>query len=200
MPRTVRSQQSDARRLPELRLGVTLPGRAQRRDPAATLANHAKTQMLIDIKPPAPTPRNIQSRDLLAAAAAADLAGNAASIQEERRAVMEVLRHREAIQIGLMQAKMNRISQTPRTQERLPVREDGDDIGVVEARIPRELFFHLLQQKNFGWEGLTSDEGMRDLKKTHPVCAVKTVSGKTTVGWRRPSGVNFGRGTLVLAK
>lgn len=149
----------------------------------------------------------IETEKLLAAARAADKAAEAQTPQEEMRAVMEVLAHRETIQIGLIGARMNRCSQNPHQEERLPVREDGDDIGRVEARIPKGLFFHLMQQRNFGWDGMTSDEGMRDLLKTHPVCAVKTVTGRTTVsvganlttGRRRKPGVNFGRGTLQLA-
>ena len=146
----------------------------------------------------------ISTEKLEAAAKAAELAAKAETPQEELRAVMEVFRHKEAIQIGLIGARMNRISQTPRNIERLPLREGGDDIGRVEARIPKGLFFHLMQQKNFGWDGMTSDEGMNDLLKTHPACRVKTVSGRIQVGYRggrmKPGRVNFGRGTLVLAK
>lgn len=141
----------------------------------------------------------IPSKQLLAAAQAAEMAAAAETPQQEYAAVMEVLHHREALQIGLIGARMNQCSQSPRLQERLPLREDGDDIGRVEARIPKDLFFHLMQQKNFGWDGMTSDEGMRDLLKTHPICKVKTISGKTTVGYRRKVTATFGRGTLQLA-
>jgi hypothetical protein len=145
----------------------------------------------------------IESEKLLAAARAADMAAEAQTPQQELRAVMEVLQHREAMQIGLITAGMNRLSQTPRETERLPLREDGDDIGRIEARIPKNLFFHLMQQKNFGWDGFSSDEGMKDFLKTHPACRVKTVSGKITVGYgsqsARKPGVKFGRGTLNLA-
>jgi len=135
------------------------------------------------------------------------MAATAETPQEEYRAVMEVLAHQETIRLGLLNQRMSRASANPRPVERLPLRESGDDIGRVEARIPKELFFHLMQQKNFGYDGLTSDEGMRDLLKTHPVCAVKTVSGRTTVGYgsgargrtRSERRVNFGRGTLNLA-
>lgn len=146
------------------------------------------------------------SREKLEAAArAAEMAANAETPQEEYRAVMAVLAHKEAIEIGMMTATMNRCSQAPRLEERLPLRESGDDIGRVEARIPKRLFFHLMKQKNFGWEGLTSNEGMRDLLKAYPICKVKTISGKTTVpvganfGRGRKSSAVFGRGTLVLA-
>lgn len=153
--------------------------------------------------------RSIEARELLAAAEAADLAAEAGNSQQERRAVMELFKHREVIQMALINAQMAALSQTPHVHERLPLREDGDDVGRVESRIPKGLFFHLLQQKNFGWEGLTSDEGQRDLKKAWPMCAVKTVSGKTTVGWtagnrqspisNRQGRVHFGFGTIALA-
>lgn len=144
--------------------------------------------------------KNVAVKELLEAANACDRAADAATVQEERRAVMDVIAHQEAIQIGLITAEMNRRSQTPHTTERLPLRESGDDIGQMEARIPKKLFFHLLQQKNFGYDGLTSDEGMRDLLKAWPSCRVKTISGKTTVGYRRKAGMNFGRGTIEFAK
>lgn len=147
----------------------------------------------------------IQREKLLAAADAAEMTANAETPQAELRAVMAVMAHKEAIEIGLITATMNRCSQSPKLEERLPLRESGDDIGRVEARIPKRLFFHLLKQKNMGWEGLTSDEGMRDVLKAYPICKVKTISGKTTVpvganfGRSRKASATFGRGTLVLA-
>ena len=68
--------------------------------------------------------------------------------------------------------------------EVLPLLEDGHAWGEVEARIPKDFFGQLLAKKSFGVEGLTSDEGIRDIVKAHPCCRVKTVSGRTTVGWR----------------
>ena len=146
----------------------------------------------------------IDRKKLLMAANAAELAANAKTPQEEYRAVMEVLRHQEAMQIGLISQRMNQLSLTPRNEERLPLCDEGHEFARVEARIPKGLFFHLMQQKNFGWDGMSSDEGMRDLLKTHPACRVKTVSGKITVGYggkagKRKAGVNFGRNTLNLA-
>jgi len=139
--------------------------------------------------------------DLLAAAAAADLAATAQTPEQERAAVYAILRHREALAIGAMYAQLNSWSATPHVRERLPLRDDGDDLGQVEARLPAELVFRLGLQPNFGWDGLHSDEGMRDLLKAHPCCRVKTISGKTTVGWRRPQprrACHFERGTLDL--
>lgn len=148
---------------------------------------------------------------LLRAAAAADAAAAAETPEQERAAVMAVMREKEAMQIGLMYARLAKASDNPHLQERLPVRESGDDIGVVEARIPADLLFRLGQQKNFGWDGVYSNEGMRDIIKAHPFTKVKTVSGKTTVpvNWNknnrisheqppRRGKINFGRGTLDL--
>lgn len=121
--------------------------------------------------------------ELIQAADACDAAANATSQQEEMRAMMSVFRHQEALQIGMIAARMNRLSSVPYAHERIPLRDDGDDIGRVESRIPKEMFFHLLKQKNFGWEGLTSDEGQRDIAKAHPAVRVKTISGKITSGY-----------------
>ncbi len=146
---------------------------------------------------------------LLAAAQACELAAEApAGSEQELRAVYAVLQQREAMQIGLIQSEMGKLSGPLPGHERLPLRDEGYDFGEVEARVPKKLFWHLMQQKNFGWDGFTSDEGMRDLLKAYPACRTKTVSGKTTVavtshlgkGSRRAAGrVNFGRGTLQLA-
>jgi hypothetical protein len=150
---------------------------------------------------------------LLRAADAADLAANATDPEQERRAVMEIMRQKEAVAIGMMYANLRRVSDTPHLQERRPLTDDGDVIGVVEASIPAELFYRLGRQKNFGFDGFYSNEGMKDVLKAHPVCRVKTVSGKTTVGWRGQksevgslksevrsrTAAMFGRGTLNLA-
>ena len=121
--------------------------------------------------------------ELIAAADACEAAANAADRQAELRAQMEIIRHQETIQMGLIAARMNRLSQTPHRIERLPLRDDGDDIGRVQSSIPKGLFFHLLHQKNFGWEGLCSDEGQRDIAKAYPATQVKTVSGKIQSGY-----------------
>lgn len=123
------------------------------------------------------------ARELLQAADACEAAANAADREAEVRATMAIFRHQEAIQMGMIAAKMQRLSETPHAHERIPLRDDGDDIGIVKSRIPQELFFHLLHQKNFGYEGLVSDEGQRDIIKRWPVCKVKTVTGKIQSGW-----------------
>lgn len=140
----------------------------------------------------------VSTKDLLAAAEAVERAATATSPQEQWRADIEMMAHQETIKLGLINAAMDRFSSTPHAEEVLPLRADGDDFGRVRNRIPARLFFHLLQQRNFGWEGLTSEEGQRDLEKKWPVVKLKTVSGRCTVGFRTPC-VTFGRGTLNLA-
>lgn len=143
-------------------------------------------------------------QSLLRAANAADQAAAAQTPEEERRAVMAVMREKEAMQIGHLYARLGRVSETPHQRERRPLTDDGDVIGVVEASIPADLLFRLGRQQNFGWDAIFSDEGMRDLKKAHPFIAVTTVSGKTTISMssrasRRAPAAVFGRGTLNLA-
>ena len=143
-----------------------------------------------------------------AAARAADLAANATSNEAEMAAVMGVLAHREELQIALTNRALARFNGAPPGHRRLPLRDEGHEFGRVEARIPDALYFGLRGQKNFGEDGLFSDEGMRDVLKAYPCCRVETVSGKTTVGYMGKSRKqkvetrnrrwNFGRGTLDL--
>lgn len=143
-----------------------------------------------------------------AAAMAADRAAEAVGTERELSEMMTVLKYMEEIEIAMLNQRVNEISQSPtQVMERLPLREDGDDIGRIEARIPKNLAFRLMKQKNFGEDGFYSDEGLRDLLKAFPQYRVKTVSGKTTVGFgkgargegRGKSRVKFGRGVLNLA-
>lgn len=153
----------------------------------------------------------LKPSQLIAAANACERAAKATSPEEQRAADYEVLRHKEAIQIGLIQTEMSKHSQTPHALEALPLAVGKDDFGRVRRRMPAALFFHLMQQKNFGWEGMASEEGQRDLDKAYPTTTVKTISGKCVVGASgrsargdaRPTSakraVVFGRGTLQLA-
>lgn len=151
--------------------------------------------------------KEVSTRDLLQAANACERAATAADVQEERRAVMDVIAHEHAISVGLMQAKLAKLAalnMTGRQEERLPLRQDGEDWGYIESRIPADVFFHLLKQRNFGWDGLRSDDGQKELRAAYPVMSPKTISGKTVVGWkpkerRARRGVHFARGTLELA-
>lgn len=148
-------------------------------------------------------------------------AADAADIQAERRAAFAIAQHQETIRIGLINARHQHLSQNPHPTERLPFRVEGDDYGYIAARIPKEEFWHFVQQRNFGYEGFLDQGGLKDFLKTRPACKVKTVSGKTTVGWMPKEGtvgkkmgartagkmlaarsrrrVHFGRGTLNLA-
>lgn len=149
----------------------------------------------------------VQASQLLAAADACERAADAGSPEAQARAVMEVLAAKETIKIGLMNARLNRIATTHRGQERRPLSVDGDDFGQVQARVPKDLLFHLSQQPNFGWDALYSDEGMKDLLKAFPQCRVETRSGKIQVGYGsrtsttpRKTAAVFGRGTLNFAQ
>lgn len=147
--------------------------------------------------------------ELNAAAAAAEYAANAQTVEEEMVAVAEVMRHTRAIQLGMTIAQISGLGGPPSDHERLPLLDEGHAFGQVEARIPENLFWGLYHQKDFGPEGFFSDEGIRDLKRDFPFIRTKTVSGKTTVGWRaagardeqrRKCGARFGRGTIEFAK
>lgn len=98
--------------------------------------------------------------------------------------VCRVLEDRQVFNCAQHEAKVRRFGDQTPGHERLPLMdEDGYEFGRVLARIPTTEFFQLMQQKNFGYEGLNSDEGLRDLLRDRPHCRVKTVSGKTVVGY-----------------
>jgi len=97
--------------------------------------------------------------------------------------VIKVFQQRELAELSAHQARMNRAAGRP-DSEVLPLSDSEGEFGVVEARIPKTLFFNLMARPNFGWEGLTSDEGMRDILRDNPQCRVKTVSGRVQVGWQ----------------
>jgi len=146
------------------------------------------------------------ARELLAAAAACDRAAAARSPEEEMHAVMAVWQHQETIRLALLARQMNRVAATHRAQDRLPLRAEGDDFGRVEARIPKRLFFHLVQQRNFGLDGFCDTGGMQDFLKAYPQCRVNTISGRTVSGpggQREPRPArrrwHFARNTLNLA-
>lgn len=96
--------------------------------------------------------------------------------------VCEAFQQRELVQLAAAQARMQRCAGRPDHQA-LPLMDEGDEFGRVEARIPKEVFFNLMQRPGFGWEGLVSDEGMKDVLKAFPVCKVETVSGKIMTGY-----------------
>jgi len=106
--------------------------------------------------------------------------------------LMRVLNDRQVLNVAQQEARLDRCAAHPRNAA-LPLRDEGEDYGRVEARVPATMFFQLMQQKNFGYEGFTSDEGMRDLLRDFPQCRVKTVSGNVV-------GVGFGAGTRRVVK
>ena len=96
--------------------------------------------------------------------------------------VCRALEDRQAQNCAIAEAKVQKYRNLP-MNERLPLRDGRDDYATVEASIPAKHLFQLMQQKNFGYEGLMSDEGMRDLLKAYPQFRVKTVSGRVQSGW-----------------
>lgn len=107
--------------------------------------------------------------------------------------VMHALHDKHVLDCAVMESKINRISSGV-GQEAVPLRDDGDDFGTVEARgIPGKLFFQLCNQENFGREGFMSDEGMKDFLKAYPQFRVKTVSG-------RVCGIGFGAGRKTVKR
>jgi hypothetical protein len=65
--------------------------------------------------------------------------------------------------------------------------EDGQDYGRVALSIPSSLYFGLHFDKRFGDDGLADPGVQADIARIHPYCRVKTISGKTTVGWTPPA-------------
>lgn len=99
--------------------------------------------------------------------------------------VVEAFQRRELVEIARHEARMARAAGRP-DGEALPLTDAGQEFGRVEARIPATLFFNLAQRKGFGYAGLVSDDGLKDVLKDNPQCRVKTVSGKIVSGWTGP--------------
>lgn len=72
--------------------------------------------------------------------------------------------------------------------EALPLADkDGYEFGRVVASIPEDDFFHLMNRSDLDRNWTETPDGVRevvgDWLKSNPSCRVKTVSGKTMVGW-----------------
>lgn len=107
--------------------------------------------------------------------------------------VVDAFHRRELLELSRHETRMARCAGRP-DHEVLPLRDSEGEFGVVEARIPRTLFFNLMARKGFGYEGLTSDEGLRDILRDNPQCRVRTVTGKIMSGWTQGRRVvkNYG--------
>lgn len=97
--------------------------------------------------------------------------------------VCQAFQNRELVRLAACEARMNRCAGRPDNKALPFIDENGDEIGRIEARIPKDLFFNLVQKEGFGWEGATSDDGMKDILKSFPICRVETVSGKIVSGY-----------------
>jgi len=108
--------------------------------------------------------------------------------------LVEVLQEQERFELAKLNMGLNgRVNVSPGGRaEALPLTDDGDEWGRVEARIPKALFFNLMQQRTagggerLGYEGLLSDDGMKDVLRDFPQCRVETVSGKIVSGYTGP--------------
>ncbi len=89
---------------------------------------------------------------------------------------------RELAKLATYNARAEACAARPDNQA-LPLCDEGHEFGRVEARIPITLAGNLLARKGFGYEGLMSDEGIKDILRDNPVCRVETISGVTRSGW-----------------
>jgi hypothetical protein len=113
--------------------------------------------------------------------------------------VLDFVRRQEQARLMVLQRKLEATRNRP-PRKALPLRDtSGYDYGRVTDDIPEDLYFNLRGRKDFGPDGLKSDEGRKDILKSFPQLRVETVSGKTTVGWtprrtakrRRKDGCNL---------
>lgn len=121
----------------------------------------------------------------------------------------ELIKQEHTIKAALMAQKMKMLGNLTLAgceEKRKPIQIEGEDWAYVESRMPAEMWWHLYKQPNYGWDGLRSDSGQRELKKAYPVFFPKQVSGKIQVGWRgnvtatRSVKVKFDQGTINFAK
>lgn len=132
-------------------------------------------------------PNQKQSQGGAAATALPDMSDLVQIKPAHLGALVQALERKQFEHIAVHRARLERIGGPLPEHERLPLMEDGHEFGRVEARMTKAAYFQLMNQKNFGYEGLTSDEGMRDILKAFPQFRVKTVSGKIVSGWRGPA-------------
>jgi hypothetical protein len=149
-----------------------------------------------------------QREELLSAAETCERLARSSSVQEERREMAKLIIHEHTIKAGLMAQKMKQLgglTLSGHEERRKPIQIEGQDWAYVESRMPAEMWWHLYKQPNYGWEGLRSDEGQRELRKAYPVLFPKQVTGKISVGWRnnpmteKKVVVKFGPNTINLA-
>ncbi len=149
----------------------------------------------------------VNREDLLTAAKNCEKYAKAETIQEERMAMADIVASEHIINAALMAKRMKQfggLTMTGRQEERRPIQVEGQDWAYVESRMPADIWWHLYKQKNYGWEGLKSNEGQKELRKAYPVFFPKQVSGKMQVGWTgnvsasKRVKVRFAPGTIKL--
>jgi hypothetical protein len=82
-------------------------------------------------------------------------------------------------------------------EERLPlVDEHGNEFGRVAASIPENMFYHLMKRRDLDPTWIQTADGVHEVMKEvlhdNPACRVKTVSGKTMVGWMPTKSRSWG--------
>lgn len=97
--------------------------------------------------------------------------------------VIEFLLDNEAARLTADRAALDARSTAGHEQARPLEDGNGYEFARCVARIPVNSFYHFMQRKDFGREGVMSQEGIREIVKDNPAWGVDAVSGRTTVGW-----------------
>jgi hypothetical protein len=123
---------------------------------------------------------------------------------DDPRAVVDFFVDAEKARLVTTKSALQR-NETAPPMERLPLRDaDGNEFGRVVASIPEDMFYHLMDRPDLDPNWTKTADGVRevvkDVLKSNPACRVKTVSGKTMVGWRAPENekrkANFSKANL----
>jgi hypothetical protein len=106
---------------------------------------------------------------------------------DDPRALVEFFADAEKARLVVNKSALQR-NETAPPMERLPLRDaDGYEFGRVVASIPEDLFYHLMNRADLDPHWTETPDGVREVVKevlkSNPACRVKTVSGKTVVGW-----------------
>jgi hypothetical protein len=102
--------------------------------------------------------------------------------ESEAHHMINIFRSKRFFAMARHKAMVDTCTSLPHSK-RLPIRMDGEDVGVVQYQIPKKAFFELRQRANFGEDGLCDEGGIKDLLRAYPQFKVTTVSGKITSGY-----------------
>jgi hypothetical protein len=115
----------------------------------------------------------------------------AAATGDDPRELVEFFADQEKARLVVNKSALAAGENAP-PMERLPLTDEkGNEYGRVVASIPEDMFYHLMNRSDLDKDWTKSADGVRevvkDVLKSNPACRVKTVSGKTMVGWRKES-------------